>query len=64
MLTHVATVERREWTRKRIAFLEELLHSELSDQQRSAAEAELAQLKTQRRGVLGWLFPVRLPHQR
>jgi len=63
MLADVPTVDGREWDRKRIQFLEALLEDELSAEQRAATEAELADLRTKRRGLLGWLFPGRLPHQ-
>ena len=65
MLTEVSAVDGRAWTKQRIAFLEGLLQGdELSDEQRTATEAELQQLRSKKRGVLGWLFPGRLPHQR
>jgi hypothetical protein len=41
-----------------------MLRGDLTDEQRTAVEAELTTLRQQRRGVLGWLFPTRLPHQR
>ena len=64
MLADVPTMDGRAWTKQRIANLEAMLHDDLTDEQRAAVEAELVQLKQQRRGVLGWLFPTRLPHQR
>jgi hypothetical protein len=64
MLADVPTVDGREWDRKRIQFLQSLLEDELPADQRAAAEAELVELRKKHRGLFGWLFPARLPHQR
>lgn len=64
MLADVSAVDGRAWTKQRIKFLEDLLQGELPDDQRAATEAELQQLRSKSRGLLGWLFPGRLPHQR
>jgi hypothetical protein len=63
MLTDVPTVDSRAWTRQRIEFLENLLLGDVTDEQRSAAERELEELKRKSRGPFRWLFPFRLPHQ-
>jgi hypothetical protein len=65
MLADVPTMDGRAWAKQRIANLQELLRTDdLTPEQRTAVEAELATLKQQRRGILGWLLPTRLPHQR
>jgi hypothetical protein len=64
MLADVPTIDGRDWTKQRIAFLESLLADDPTDEQRAAIERELQELKATRRSRWWWLFPVRLPHDR
>ena len=47
-------VNRQEWLRQRISHLETLLTGEISDEDRSAAEAALAEAREQLRQGRGW----------
>ena len=58
----MATIDRNEWTAKRIAFLKETLEGQLSDETRAAVEAELAELEASRPRWRRWLWPTRLPN--
>jgi hypothetical protein len=60
----VPTVDGHEWARKRIRFLEELLGDDPTDEQRSAIEAELNELRSSSPRWRRWLWPIRLPHER
>jgi len=60
----MTTVDRREWTRRRIATLEEALEKSPTDEQRAAIESELQELRDSQRGWRRWLWPARLPHER
>ena len=60
----MTTVDRREWTRKRIAALEEALEKSPPEEQRAEIEAELQTLRESQRGWRRWLWPTRLPHER
>ena len=60
----MTTVDRREWTKKRIAALEEALEKSPTDEQRVALETELEELRESLRGWRAWLWPTRLPHER
>jgi hypothetical protein len=59
----MTTVDRREWTRRRIATLEAALEKSPTDEQRAAIESELQELRDSQRGWR-WLWPTRLPHER
>jgi hypothetical protein len=57
------TVDGDDWTKKRLRALEAALEGDLTDEQRTAIEAELAQLRSTQRHFLPRWLRLRLPHQ-
>ena len=57
----MGTVDRDDWSRKRIAFLEEQLKADHPEDVRTAMEKELTELRAGRSWWRRLFWPVRLP---
>ena len=58
----VGTIDGHDWTMKRIRFLEALLEQDPTDEQRTAIDAELTELRASaKRGRFNWFWPTRMP---